>query len=80
MGFAHAGMGMQQVGDAAVMRGGNQRIKEVWKSNLDEEMAKIRVLIEKYPYVSMVWCLLSQMWSFSGTNSCIGYRISRNSR
>ena|ERR1700753_284351 len=55
MGFAHAGVPLQQALNDAGGRGtGNQRIKEVWRGNLDEEMAKIRLLIDKYPYVSMV--------------------------
>ncbi|KAF2768467.1 ribonuclease H-like protein [Teratosphaeria nubilosa] len=29
------------------------RIRDVWKSNLDQEMAVLRQLIPKYPYVSM---------------------------
>ncbi len=29
-------------------------IKDVWAENLDEEMEKIRQLVEKYPYVAMV--------------------------
>jgi hypothetical protein len=33
---------------------GAQRIREVWRANLEEEMAKLRILIKKYPYVSMV--------------------------
>lgn len=30
------------------------RIREVWRSNLDQEMVLLRELIRKYPYVSMV--------------------------
>lgn len=32
------------------------RIRDVWKQNLDEEMAVIRVLIDDYQYVAMVSC------------------------
>ncbi len=30
------------------------RIREVWKHNLHEEMANIRDLVDKYPYIAMV--------------------------
>lgn len=30
------------------------RIREVWKHNLEEEMAVLRDIIDKYPYVAMV--------------------------
>lgn len=30
------------------------RIREVWKHNLAEEMAAIRDLVDKYPYIAMV--------------------------
>jgi CCR4-NOT transcription complex subunit 7/8 len=30
------------------------RIREVWKGNLHEEMAILRQLVEKYPYIAMV--------------------------
>jgi hypothetical protein len=32
----------------------NQHVQDVWASNLEQEMAKIRDIIEKYPYVAMV--------------------------
>lgn len=31
-----------------------QRIREVWRSNLHQEMDMLRSLIEQYPYISMV--------------------------
>jgi CCR4-NOT transcription complex subunit 7/8 len=30
------------------------RIREVWKHNLHEEMAVLRELVDKYPYIAMV--------------------------
>lgn len=30
------------------------RIRDVWASNLNEEMAILRCLVDKYPYVAMV--------------------------
>ncbi|KAM0334172.1 hypothetical protein ACHAQA_001192 [Verticillium albo-atrum] len=39
----------------ANMRGGHNkgRIREVWKHNLHEEMAVLRDLVDKYPYIAM---------------------------
>lgn len=34
--------------------GMKSRIREVWKHNLAQEMAALRALVEKYPYISMV--------------------------
>jgi CCR4-NOT transcription complex subunit 7/8 len=59
MGFAHgAAIQQQQAHDAAIMgahkrEGQATRIREVWKDNLEEEMATLRQLVDRYPYVSM---------------------------
>lgn len=34
--------------------GATGRIRQVWKQNLEQEMAVLRQLVIKYPYVSMV--------------------------
>jgi CCR4-NOT transcription complex subunit 7/8 len=34
---------------------GNGRIRNVWKSNLAVEVKALRHLVEKYPYIAMVW-------------------------
>jgi CCR4-NOT transcription complex subunit 7/8 len=34
--------------------GNRGRIREVWKHNLEEEMAVLRDLVDKYPYIAMV--------------------------
>ncbi len=63
IGFAHAGALQQQQqhgqqhGHNVLEHGGrNQksRIREVWKHNLHEEMANLRDLVDKYPYIAMV--------------------------
>lgn len=58
MRFAH-GAQLQQ--DAALGRGqdgskgiSGQRIREVWRGNLHQEMELLRSLVEQYPYISMV--------------------------
>lgn len=33
---------------------GKARIRDVWKHNLEEEMALLRELVEEYPYIAMV--------------------------
>ena len=43
-------------------------IRDVWESNLDEEMANIREILEDYPYVAMVRvfvCVLDPLCVFS---------------
>ena len=51
---------------ADASRGGRVEIREVWAHNLDEEMAVIREVVDKYPYVAMVcsncWCVLLLRW------------------
>lgn len=32
----------------------NFNIRDVWKNNMEEEFAKIRDVVENYPYVAMV--------------------------
>ena len=34
--------------------GMKERIRDVWRDNLQQEMKTIRELVDKYPYVSMV--------------------------
>lgn len=59
-GFAHgAALQQQQAHQAEAAQMGIKtgvagRIREVWRSNLDQEMVLLRQLITKYPYVSMV--------------------------
>lgn len=58
MSFAQANMhqhGHNGMGESGPVRGGNKsRIREVWAGNLNEEMALLRAVAEKYPYVAMV--------------------------
>lgn len=57
MSFAQANMhqhGHNGMGESGPVRGGNKsRIREVWAGNLNEEMALLRAVAEKYPYVAM---------------------------
>ena len=83
MGFAHAvqaqhGQAQQHgmLGEHPGMR--NQatkgRIREVWKHNLHEEMAVLRDLVDKYPYIAMVSQLGSAPTSVcapSLTSACV---------
>ena len=61
MGFAHgAAMQQQQAREAARRTSGvgkgpmKGRIRDVWRTNLAQEMQVLRGLVEKYPYISMV--------------------------
>ncbi|KAH6890511.1 ribonuclease H-like domain-containing protein [Thelonectria olida] len=66
MGFAHGPAGLQQPQHGGQMQHNalmdhptvrahpnKGRIREVWKHNLHEEMAVLRDLVEKYPYIAM---------------------------
>jgi CCR4-NOT transcription complex subunit 7/8 len=68
MRFAH-GAQLQQ--EAALGRGHDgtkgmgQRIREVWKGNLHQEMDMLRSLVDQYPYISMVSIPLSLFTSLA---------------
>ena len=47
------GVGGGQRGGVVMGPGGDQ-IRDVWASNLEQEMAQVRNLVTQYPYVSMV--------------------------
>jgi CCR4-NOT transcription complex subunit 7/8 len=80
MSFAHAGALQQQqqqqqhgqqqghgmLGEHVSRNQTKGRIREVWKHNLNEEMANLRDLVDKYPYIAMVGCSPSQMVSHDG--------------
>lgn len=36
------------------LNGQHVEIRDVWAHNLEEEMEKVREIVEKYPYVAMV--------------------------
>ena len=62
MGFAH-GAAMQEQQALRRSSGGTKgqmksRIRDVWQSNLAQEMDTLRGLVEDYPYVSMVGTLI----------------------
>ena len=57
MSFAGANVqppGHNGMGESGTRGSTKGRIREVWKGNLHEEMAMLRVLVEEYPYISMV--------------------------
>jgi CCR4-NOT transcription complex subunit 7/8 len=59
IGFAHGASLQQQAHNIMGEQGprgmiSKGRIRDVWKSNLQEEMDTIRRLVDKYPYISMV--------------------------
>lgn len=73
MGFAHgAALQQQQQARDALRRssGGTGsgkghakgRIRDVWRSNLSQEMQVLRGLVDKYPYISMV--CRNQSWQY----------------
>jgi hypothetical protein len=58
IGGAQRGVGGVSGGVSGLGPGGDP-IRDVWASNLDQEMAQVRDLITQYPYVSMVYFLSS---------------------
>lgn len=56
--FAHGAQMQQDAAMGRVQDGtkgiAGQRIRDVWKHNLHQEMELLRSLVEKYPYISMV--------------------------
>jgi CCR4-NOT transcription complex subunit 7/8 len=55
MSFASAQQnGHNGMGEGGSKGGGRTRIKEVWRHNLQEEIANLRDLVEKYTYIAMV--------------------------
>lgn len=44
-------------------RNGEPEIRDVWNTNLEAEMQKIRDAIDKYPYIAMVCGVIFAFWS-----------------
>ena len=63
MGFQHGAelQQQQQIKEQLRREGGmgskgqiKSRIRDVWRGNLNQEMALLRVMVQQYPYISMV--------------------------
>ena len=63
MGFQHGAelQQQQQIKEQMRREGGmgpkgqlKTRIRDVWRGNLSQEIALLRVMVEQYPYISMV--------------------------
>jgi hypothetical protein len=53
MRFAH-GAQQEMMARQDGTKGMGQRIREVWRTNLHQEMDLLRSLVDRYPYISMV--------------------------
>jgi CCR4-NOT transcription complex subunit 7/8 len=60
MGFAHGAQLQENAvrGHDGAKGIAGQRIRDVWRSNLQQEMDVLRSLVERYPYISMVRVLV----------------------
>lgn len=64
MGFANANHSAHHgIDHGARAAGSKNRIRDVWASNLHEEMAILRCLVDKYPYVAMVRAEERPLWT-----------------
>ena len=54
------------------------RIRDVWASNLTEEMDLLEQLVEKYPYISMVGAMFE--FESSAAYDALGHRVPRHCR
>lgn len=68
MGFQHGAelQQQQQIKEQIRREGGmgskgqiKSRIRDVWRGNFHQEMALLRMMVERYPYISMVCPSLS---------------------
>ena len=67
-----------QIGNDGKTSLAKSRIRNVWKNNLASEMHTLRQLVDKYPYIAMVFSAPSLSCCFLPADGVEGYRVSRN--